>query len=327
VRTRLELYGLVLAGAAAAWAYAVAAVSGGDADPFVALLAGVVCALVLGRVAASVHPTLTPVAVVALAVVLAWRASDVLSAAPLSGPFGYANAKGAFFLQAAVASLMLAALARTDAAKGLGLIGAIGFGAIPFVVESWTPAVLVLLLPVSVLAARRSLFAKRLVVALTALFLVALALTVMVGSTYSARDRSDVVDRVVDSTVTERRATLWHEALQMLLDHPGKGIGIGAFQVFSLTAQSDRDARWAHNTFLQQGAETGFAGLLLLVAIFVWGFVSLRMAPTIDAVSVLGAVGLASLGIHASIDYILHFPAVPLTAAALVGAAGAARKN
>jgi hypothetical protein len=77
---------------------------------------------------------------------------------------------------------------------------------------------------------------------------------------------------------------------------------------------------------LQQGAETGLAGLLLVVGIFVWGFVSLRTAPTIDAVTVLGAVGLAALGIHASMDYILHFPAVPLTAAALVGAAGAARR-
>lgn len=250
----------------------------------------------------------------------------MLSAAPLSGPFGYANAKGAFFLQAAVAGLMLTALSRTVGAKLLGLIGAVAFGTIPFFVQSLTPAVLVFLLPLGAFGARRSMFGKRLVVALAALFLIPLAITVIVGSTYSAQNRSDVLDRVVDSTVSQRRATLWHEALQMLVDHPGMGIGIRGFQVLSETAQSDRDARWAHNTFLQQGAETGLAGLLLVVGIFVWGFVSLRTAPTIDAVTVLGAVGLAALGIHASMDYILHFPAVPLTAAALVGAAGAARR-
>jgi hypothetical protein len=52
-----------------------------------------------------------------------------------------------------------------------------------------------------------------------------------------------------------------------------------------------------------------------------WGFASLGATAVPDLVSVLGAVALAALGIHASVDYVLHFPAVPVTASALVGAA------
>ena len=37
----------------------------------------------------------------------------------------------------------------------------------------------------------------------------------------------------------------------------------------------------------------------------------------------LGAAALAALVIHACVDYVLHFPAVPLAAAALVGTAQA----
>jgi hypothetical protein len=72
---------------------------------------------------------------------------------------------------------------------------------------------------------------------------------------------------------------------------------------------------------LQQGAETGVIGLLLLIFIVIWGFSSLGAVKG-DTVTVLGGVALAALGIHACVDYILHFPAVPIAASALVGAAG-----
>jgi hypothetical protein len=62
-------------------------------------------------------------------------------------------------------------------------------------------------------------------------------------------------------------------------------------------------------------------GFVLLASLFVWGFARLAVTAPPDTMSALGAVALVALGIHASIDYILHFPAVPITAAALVGAA------
>jgi O-antigen ligase len=322
-RNRLDLLGLALLGMAVAWASFVAMVSGGDPDPFIALLLAVVCALILGRIVDSVHRALVPGIVVAFAAVLATRTPDLLSAAPLSGPFGYANAKGAFFFQAAVAGLMLASASRITSVRFVGLVAAIGFGAVPFAAQSLTSAGLLLFLPAAALAVRWPKNAKLLVTGCAALFLVGLAATIVVGSTYYAGDRSGLMERAVDATLTERRAVLWHEALVMMREHPATGAGLGSFQVLSATARTDRDARWAHNTFLQQGAEAGLVGLCLTVLLFVWGFVSLRTARRVDVVTVLGALGLAALGIHAGVDYVLHFPVVPLTAAALVGAAGA----
>ena len=206
-------------------------------------------------------------------------------------------------------------------------MASIAFGIVPFVIDSLTPAALVLLLPIAALAPRASAMARAAPFGCGLLFIVVLTATIALGSFYTPMDRSGLVDRVVDSTLTERRAALWHEALVIMAEHPIAGVGVDGFQVFSPTARSDPDARWAHNGFLQQGAETGVVGLILLVLLFVWGFVRLAATATPDAFSALGAVALAALGIHASVDYILHFPAVPLTAAALVGAAGASQKR
>jgi hypothetical protein len=63
----------------------------------------------------------------------------------------------------------------------------------------------------------------------------------------------------------------------------------------------------------------------LLAGLAGWAFVALaasasrRPAP----VAAAGAVAFAALAAHASVDYVLHFPAVPLAAAALLGVASA----
>jgi O-antigen ligase len=106
----------------------------------------------------------------------------------------------------------------------------------------------------------------------------------------------------------------------MMRNHPLAGVGPGRFSRFSPTAQSDPDEPWAHNDFLQQGAEAGIPGLVLLTLLFAWGFVRLR-ARRNDATTVLAAAALAALGIHACIEYVLQRPAVPVITAALLGSA------
>jgi O-antigen ligase len=320
------MVGLWLAGAAVTWTLVAAASSGGSPGPFVALVLGSAVALVIGWLLCSIRRWLVPAAIVGTAAVLALTTPDILSGAPLAGPFGYANANGAFFVQAAVAGLMLAAESTATSARVLAVAAAIGFSVVPFVAKSVTSAVLLLVLPlVSLSVSTRA--GSRVAVAVSAgLFMAVLVATLVLGSTYAKGDRSRLVDRIVDSTLDERRAALWHEALVMMREHPLTGVGLGGFQALSPTARSDRDARWAHNSYLQQGAETGLIGLVLLVALFIWGFASLGARPTTGLGAALGAAALAALGIHACVDYILHFPAVPITTAALVGFASAARE-
>ena len=312
---------LILTWAVAAWTHVAAAISGGDPVPFSALLFVCVSVFLLARLTASVHWSLVPAVVVAIAAVLTLSTPDIFSPAPLSGPFGYANAKGAFFVQAAIAGLMLASAPGPGPARVLGVTAAVAFGAVPFAAKSLTAAALILFLPGAALAAQVWIGVRVVVLSLAVVFIAALSTTIVLGSTYTGGIRSGLVDRLVDATLTERRAALWHEALVMMGEHPVTGVGLGGFQALSPTAQMDRDARWAHNSFLQHGAETGVLGLLLLGWLFLWGFAGLGVTKTPNVVAVLGAVAAAALGIHASVDYVLHFPAVPITTAALVGTA------
>lgn len=326
VRSRVDLVGLALVGAAIGWTSLVGEWPGFSPAPFTALLLASTAAFVFGRLAALASPSLVPGVVVGGAALVAVTAPDVLSGANLGGPLGYANANGAFFLQAAMAGLMLAAASRASPVRVLGLSAAAAFGVVPFAAKSVTSAALLILLPLVAILARALAGARVAVAVCGAMFIVALGATIVLGSTYTANDRSGLVDRIVDSSLDERRAALWHEALVMVREYPATGVGLGGFQVLSPTARLDRDARWAHNTFLQQGAETGLLGLILLTLLFLWGFASLGLTGKQEMVSVVGAVVAAALGIHACVDYILHFPAVPITAAALVGAACSRRQ-
>lgn len=322
VGSRVDLVGLALVGAAIAWTSLVGNWPGFSPAPFTALLLASTAAFVFGRLAALASPCLVPGVVVGGAALVAVTTPDVLSGTNLGGPLGYANANGAFFLQAAMGGLMLAAASRAGPVRVLGLSAAAAFGVVPFAAKSVTSGALLLLLPLVAILARALAGARVAVAVCGAMFIVTLGATIVLGSTYTANPRSGLVDRIVDASLDERRVALWHEALVMMREHPVTGVGVGGFQALSTTARSDRDARWAHNSFLQQGAETGVVGLVSLTLLFVWGFASLAVAGMARTASVLGAVSLAALGIHASVDYILHFPTVPITGAALVGAAG-----
>jgi O-antigen ligase len=104
----------------------------------------------------------------------------------------------------------------------------------------------------------------------------------------------------------------------MLRTEPVTGVGPGRFKELSPTARRDQDRQWAHHGFLQQGAETGAIGLALLAGLFLWGFARLALSDGPARAVALVSVAVLGLAAHACIDYVLHFPAVPLSACALV---------
>jgi hypothetical protein len=132
------------------------------------------------------------------------------------------------------------------------------------------------------------------------------------------RTGNDSVNRFVGTTITEERVALWNEALSIAAKHPLLGVGPGGFARTSAIALADPDLRWAHNEFLQAGAETGLPGYVFAIGIFLWGFAALAQGSP-GRVAALSAAGLAVLGIQASVDYVLHFPFVVLMGAAVLG--------
>lgn len=319
----LNTAGATLVAAAVGWTLLTGSASGGSPGPVVALLVASAAALVIGCLAGGLARWLVPAAVVVCAGVLALSSRGALGPSPVSGPFGYSNAAGSFFVQAAVAGLMLAVAVRATPAKALGVAAALVFAATPFIIGSLAAAALVAVLPIVVVLARGTRAVRLAIAGCAALFLAALAASMILGATYSGGPRTGTLERLIDRTLSERRPALWHDALEIMADHPRVGVGPGRFRFVSPTALGDRDARWAHNGFLQQGAEQGIIGFVLLLLLFLWGFARLWASSEPDLVTALGAVALAALGIHACLDYVLHFPAVPIAAAALVGAAQA----
>lgn len=293
--------------------------NGGDAWPVVALLLAAIGMVVAGRVVGWFHRAVLPAAVAITAIVLALT-STVIDGGPLSGPFGYRNATGAFYVQAVIAALMFAAAVRRWPLRIVGIAVAIPFAVIA-AKDSSAAAVSLLALAIVAIAFAGDLLARVSVVAVATLFVLVLTATFVLGAGYDKGTQS-----VFTRALTERRLMLWNESLRIIQKDPS-GVGPGRFQEVAPLAQKDQDARWAHNEFLQQGVELGRAGMALVVLLFLWGFARLWLHPEPGLVVALGAASLAALGIHASVDYVLHFPAIPLTAVALVATAQSVQRR
>jgi O-antigen ligase len=314
--------------AAIAWT----AVTGarGNPAPVMFVLAGSLAVLLVARLAAARSRLAVPAAVLAAAaiVTIAGR-HELLHHEPLSGPFGYANAKGAFFMVAAIAGLMIVAGSSNGAVQVVGAVGAVAAALVPpaaHVVAS-TVLLIVLALPVLVVSSfgRR---AERSAIALCgSLFLIALVATALLGARDWSRTGSSA-ETQVRQLLTFNRLELWHEAEELMWRNPWRGIGPGRFG--DVAPLSRREVSgvlfWAQNDFLQQGAEQGVTGLIIVVGLFASGFVALWVKTDADAFVALAAAALAAAGIQACEDSVLHFPAVAFATAALVGAGMAPRR-
>lgn len=254
-------------------------------------------------------------------------APDGLSGNALAGPLGYGNANGAMCAQG-VAACMLATLRGRRLSRLLGIALAAVLLLLAWQTASAAGLVAAMLcaagslLIASLPATRRAGAARKVVLLAGAAVGVALTATVALGATYDvAAPRDDPLSRVLDRGLSERRIVLWSEALDLLADQPVRGVGAGRFAQESPTARSDDDARWAHSAFLQQAAENGAPGLLAFLALSGWVFAVLHRAAGRDPSAAVGALAAGALLGHATLDYVLHFPAVALLAAVVVGAA------
>jgi O-antigen ligase len=308
--------GVWLVAAFVAWASASTLAVRSSSGAIVALIFSSGLTVVLCRVAAIRWPALPPTILVAVAIALIVADPEAMfETGPLQGPFGYANATAAFMVQATVGAFMLILAARAPVARMGGAIAVAVFSAIVLITRSWTAAILLPSVIGISLVLERVRGARWSIAATGGLFAVTLALTLTIGA--GVLDGDEALGRLAGDAISQR-AVLWDEALALMVEHPVFGVGPGRFAVLSPTASGDSDLRWAHNEFLQTGAEIGVVGFVLCVSLFLWGFVALWLgAPGILAA--LASAALALLGMHASVDYVLHFPAVALAGATMLG--------
>src|SRR4029078_8034799 len=75
-------------------------------------------------------------AVLVAAIAVAAALGPVVGGGPLDGPFGYRNATGTFYVQAAIAAIMVAGAARRTWLRVLAIVAAVPL-AIVAAVDSW----------------------------------------------------------------------------------------------------------------------------------------------------------------------------------------------
>jgi O-antigen ligase len=314
VRRGLDIAGVAIAVALGGWIVLSAAFRGGSAWPQIELLLACSAVLVVARIASSFGRWVVPIAVLGSAVVVALVSTDgILSSRPLDGPFGYANAKSAFAAFAVVAGLMLLHVGGWFWI--VGVLGAAAAASVPFASESTAASAIVVGAVLVALVGFWRMAARPLIVLCGAGFLAVLAATSYVGATHVNSDMPDERGSIVS------RQSLWHDAIQEARGEPLLGVGPGRFSEFSPTSLSDPDdAHWAHHAFLQETAEVGLVGGGLLVVLFVWAFVRLFAVEGPDGFTALAAYTVAALGSMGCVDYVMHFPAIPIAASALIGA-------
>jgi O-antigen ligase len=310
--------GFTLTIASIAWLLLMAEISGGDATAMCGLLLAIVLAFVVARWLTSYSGWMVPFLVAAAAGLLAISHLDTLLVTPYNNPLGYSNAVGSFYMVAAAAALFVAVRVPQRGLRLIAAAGSIAAALVPVLNSTATASVLVCLLPLA-LFAKTPRATRIVVIAAAGVMLTTLLTTVYLGASYQPGQRNGTMDRIVDATLSERRPELWHDALVMVTERPLTGVGPNRFPEESPTARKDRDSKWPHNEALHFAAEAGIPGLLLLLGLFGWGFAWLWWGAG-DRGTAIAALALGAVGVHSTVDYVLHFPAVGLAMAALVGA-------
>jgi len=298
-----------------------ATTDGGPLTPvaWAGLVAG---AFLLARRVGVRRPTLVPAAVVATgATVFALGVARGDLYDRLHGPLGYANATAALFVVATAAALLWRERVVRRRDRNLLLAAALLFATVPVGATSRTGALATLLVLAGATPAWQRLDRRRagaVVAGLLAAVALGIAVTLRAGGTLRAALGLEGV--ALGPSITER-VRLWREALDLIRAAPWTGVGPGRFGVAGNPAVLDWE-RYAHNEYLQVAAELGLPVLVLVLVLVVALFRDLLRSP--DPAALLGVALLTALCVHAAVDYVAHFPAVALTAAACLGAVGRA---
>ena len=309
--TRRDALTLLLLGFLAAWT----AGAGGRPGPEVTLIGGVAVTYLLGRLL-SAWPQLVGATGLALAgavAVAVLGAPDGLSGGPLAGPLGYGNANGALCVVGTGGALL--ALVTWRRAGLLVLPLAAGMSYLALLTGSTAATVLCAgLLLVGATLWLRPRWSLAVAPLAAAGLLVAIAGTVVLAGLGPSGGGQ------AEELLSGRRVVLWAESIDLVRADPLQGVGADRFATSAPTALADADARWSHSVWLQQAAETGIpgAGLLLAASLSV-----LRRRASAAAAMALAVV--AAVLLHASVDYVLHTPAISLLCGLLAGLGGALR--
>ncbi|MET8011930.1 O-antigen ligase family protein [Streptomyces sp. NPDC005271] len=173
-----------------------------------------------------------------------------------------------------------------------------------------------------------SLAAARLRRRLPALVTLALVVTVAAGGCWAVAQDAlpGGFPSALRSRLTEHRIQLWQDAARIAGSSPVRGAGPDRFAELSATAaRSAGPEATPHSALLQQAADQGLPGVLLLGAAFGWMLCALWRSPRAGPVVLTAAATLTALAVEALLGNALSFPQVTAGTGLLAGLATARR--
>ncbi|HEX6327298.1 MAG TPA: O-antigen ligase family protein [Jiangellaceae bacterium] len=237
-----------------------------------------------------------------------------VSGAPLAPPLGYGNANGNLYAMGVAAAAVVAVLANREQVRRAAGVLAVLFAGLSILTLSKAAALLAMGILLIAITAHR--LRRWVVLAAPFVVLATIATTIVLGLTEGRLVTSSVFEEV-----SERRTSLWREAMEISVDEPVFGVGPGMFAQTSPTALANADARWAHSAYLQIAAEIGVVGAVLLGLVVLWVFGALFRSRQDVRLIVIGTAAVTALTVHAAIDYVAHFAVLVIVAALLAGLA------
>lgn len=316
-----DVAGVLVLGSCVLWALVCA--SGRDARPEGVVLA--VLAVGAGYAVGRIVGTLLPVAAAAAAALgllglVLFPGDGVPGAVDAAVPMGRTGASAALLALAAGAACCAAAAAgpgplRT-ALRALA-VAAVGAAAVLGSAVGLIASLGVLLCSLAAVRMRRR------VLGLAGL---ALAAGLVVGGSWAVA--TDALPQgpadSAEGLLTGHRVLLWRDAVAMVRQDPLLGVGPDRFGELSPTAQQTLYADGKpHSAALQQAAEQGVPGVVLLGAAYGWLLWGLASSPRPTSVVVTAGATLAALAVVASVGNALSFTPVTVAAGLLAGLATA----
>ncbi|WP_156724940.1 O-antigen ligase family protein [Streptomyces apocyni] len=319
-RTVADATGVAVLGACATWSLVTAAAGDGRPEGVLLAVLAVGAGYASGRICGALVPAAACGAAALGALALAAASSQGVPGGGAASPLGYTGAAAALLILAAGAACCGAwATGRPPARLVLRLLAAAVAGA-ALALDSMAGFVGAAGVLLCSLAAAR--------VRYRALGLAGFALVTVVLAGVSWAVAEDVLPDgltvSLEDQLTQHRVLLWQDALTLAKDDPALGAGPGTFGELSATAQQSVHADGKpHSAPLQQAAEQGVVGAVLLASVFGWLLYALWCSSRATPMVLTAAATLTALAALAAVGNALSFTPVTAGAGLLAGLATA----
>lgn len=315
-----DAVGVIVLGACAAWSLISAAAHDGRPEGVLLAVLAVAAGYASGRISGSLLPVAAPCAGALAGLGLALALPYLDTGPQVITPLGRAGACAALLTLAAGAACCAAWAASAPALRFALRLLAAGIAVTAAALGSGTGcAVSAAVLLCSLAAGRmrpRGLGIAGLAVAAAS---VTGTVWAVAGNVLPAGLTTSLEGRL-----TPHRVQLWHDALHLAHREPALGVGPGRFGELSPAASQ---ALWPdgkpHSAPLQQAAEQGIVGVLLLAAAFGWVLCALWRSPRSTPVALTAGAALTGLAALAAVGDVLSFTTVSAGAGLLAGLATA----